>query len=246
MNRSKRNKIIISIFLVVIASAIAMMIYFAFDWSAHKQIKDIDISGIMLLDEQEVINSVKPMVIDKKKDEIDLKAIADTLKKNQFIKDSYISFASSDRIGIEIIERVPKAYLVKDNGSLVYVDSDYKIFEYRPNRTSTDIPLIRNVLSASFFDTLALANALEMLKFIKEKDEDVFEEISEIIFDEKEKSFEIIYTGSAKKVLVGKIDDFEEKLNKLRVILDIIDQEKPLHLSKYIDIRWRGQIVARS
>jgi hypothetical protein len=246
MNRSKRNKIFISIFLVVIASAIAMIVYFAFDWSAQKRIKDIDVSGIKLLDEQEVINSVKPMFIDKKKDEIDLKAIADTLKKNQFIKDAYVSFASSDRIGIEIIERVPEAYLVKDNGSLVYVDSDYRIFEYRPNKTSTDIPLVRNILSASFYDTLALAKALGMLKFIKEKNEDVFEEISEIIFDEKDKCFEIIYTGSAKKILVGKIDDFEEKLNKLRVILDIIDQEKPLHLSKYIDIRWQGQIVARS
>jgi hypothetical protein len=246
MNKSKRNKIIISIFLIITAFSIAMVFFFAFDWSAQKQIKGIDISGIKLLDEEEVVSNINPMVIDKKKDEIDLKAIADTLKKNQFIKDSYISFASSDRIGIEIIERVPEAYLVKDNGSLVYVDSDLKIFGYRPHKTETDIPLIRNVLSASFYDTLALGNALEMLKFIKERDEDVFEEISEIVFDEKNKNFEIIYTESAKKVLVGKNENFEIKLNKLRVILDIIDQERPLHLSKYIDIRWHGQIVARS
>jgi len=246
MNKIKRNKIIISIFLIIIVSTIAMIVFFAFDWSAQKTIKDIEITGVNFLDDKEVINKVKPMVFNKKKEKIDLKAIADSLKKNQFIKDCYISFTSSDKLQVEIIEREPKAFLVKDNGSLVFVDSFFKLFEYRPDRNALDIPLVRNVLSASFYDTLALSEAFEMLKFIKEKNENVFFEISEIIYDNKNKSFEIIYTELAKRVLVGKIDNMDDKLQKLCVILDLIYQEKTINQSSYIDIRWQSQIVARS
>jgi len=246
MNKAKRNKIIISILLIAIVSTIAMIVYFAQDWSANKSIKGIDITGNILLDKEEILLKVKPLVINHRKDEIDLIAISNSLRKNEYIKEVYLSTASSEKIGIEIIERTPLAYLVKDNGSLIYVDSDLCLFGYRHDMINPDIPIIRNILSEGIIDTVAISNAIEIVQSIRDISNEVFKNVSEIIYNDNSIAFEIIFTAIGKKVIFGNNNSIAEKVDKMKLILDLIEKEKSLQLSKYIDIRWNNQIVARS
>jgi cell division septal protein FtsQ len=246
MDKTKRNKIIISMLFVIIALVIAMIVFFAQDWSAKKSIKSIEVSGIALLDEDEITSKVKPFILNIKKEEIKLSAISDSLKENQYVKEAYVSMSSSEKIRIEIVERNPLAYLVADDGSLVYTDEDMAIFDYRHDKMSDDIPVIRNVLRQSLIDTTALMKAFRIIADMKAEIYDVYKDVSEIIFDINTNGFEIFLSDSGKKILFGDVENSKQKIRKMNIIMDMLNFDQKFYNSKYIDIRWKGQIIASS
>lgn len=246
MGITKKNKAFIPVILFIIAASIVAVVYYAQDWSAKKKVSKIEIAGNELLTEKEVVSIVEDSVISKKKDDIDMISLAGLLEENSYIKNAYISFSGSESINIEIIERKPVAYLVKDNGELVFVDDDmammpFRIIDFRQN----EIPLLRNILNDGKLDSLAMSNALNILNSIKKYKNEMYGEISEVIYESRD-MFSFILKKHGLKVKAGNADDMKYKLFKLSKVMDLIYTDKDIYNSEYIDLRWEGQIVIRS
>lgn len=246
MGIAKKNKAFISVLLLIIAISIIAIVYYAQDWSAKKKVSKIEIEGNDILTKKEVISIVENSIISKKKDNIELITLAGLLEENSYIKKAYLSFSGSESIKIEIIERKPIAYLVKDNGELVFVDSDMALMPFRITDLNEDnIPLLRNILNDGKLDSLAMKNALKILNSINEDKNRIKGKISEVIY-ESENMFSFILKEHGLKVKAGNAEDMSYKLFKLSKIMDLIYTNSDMYNSQYIDLRWEGQIVVRS
>ncbi len=246
MGKLRRNKVIISMLLIIITATIVVIVFFAQDWSSKKRIKSIEVSGNILLSDEEITSQFDPYIINADKDSINMVEIADSLKINPYIKEAFISMSGSDKLRIEIIERKPLAYLIHDNGVPVYVDSDLNLFDYRPERINPDIPIIRNILSNDQIDSSSLNKALYIINEMKAYDSRIYSNVSEIIYDKNSKEFYLTYTGKGTKIIFGGNDNLNQKFSKLSKIIDLIHKDRQLYQCKHIDLRWNNQIVVRS
>lgn len=246
MGNSKKYQISFAILLLFVVASIVVIILFAQAWSSKKTIDKIEISGNTILNCDQITTIVENIIIGKTKEEIELSQITETIEKNQYIKKAYLSFSGSDEMRIDIIERQPIAYLVHDDGTLVFVDKYMELFPYKLYDKMESIPLIRNVLSKNKIDTTGLENAICIIETMKNTEDNNYKNISEIIYNKLTKNISFILTNNGLKVLFGKNDNLDLKIKRLSETIDLIYKDKIIFNCRYIDLRWNNQLVVKS
>ena len=201
-------------------------------------IKMIDnIGGKQLITELEIAqileqNSLNP--IGKSIKNIKTESIEDVLLKNQLIKTIECYKTPSGIVNIKISQRCPKFRVV--GMTSYYVDNNRKLMPTSLN-SSAYVPVVSGAVTRSM-----LCN--EIFDFVSYLEENPFWNAQiEQIYVREDKKIELITRVGDAVIMLGTLDNFQNKLEKLRKLY--VNGFKLMGWNKYkvIDLQYKDQVV---
>jgi cell division septal protein FtsQ len=239
---NKENRLYL--YLILIISFTALLSVSAAKWKSSQIIKQIIISGNTYIPTEEILSKIDKTLINKLHEDIQLINLKKNIIVHEFISNTYLMQRNPSIIEIEVEERIPIAIVTKPDGSLCYLDKTGYLLPYRLSLKFDELPIIRNLYINSKIDSTALLNTANILTELKkEKNELLFNLISEIVYLHTDKSFEIITTDKAYKILFGRAIDVSKKIEKCCEFLATKMNEINVNDMKYIDIRWKNRVI---
>ena len=86
-----------------------------------------------------------------------------------------------------------------------------------------------------------MLKSIEVIKYSKDTFDSLYNNISEFVFNENSE-YEIILKNGRTKILLGSNNIFA-KIDYLNAFANILPEEKTLESYRYIDLRYKRQIV---
>lgn len=175
---------------------------------------------------------------------IDLKDVADRVSKNPIVKKAVVSRRLPDRIVIKIVERKPVALIYLDR--LYAMDRDRVLLPLVDPVMTPSLPILTGVSLNSYVvgRTVASGDLSRAVEFLTEMDRlcsRLVERVSEINLSRPGEITLYLFPGSIKVRMRN--EDFVEQILSLDAILQQLKVEKS-H-SRYIDLRFKGQIIVK-
>ncbi len=238
-----RGKLLIINFTLVILAIVAITI-FAINWSKEQKIENVSVSGNELLSETSLIESLDDTLINHKRSIIKVQNIEKLLKQNPYIQETYVTNKNLNELKVEVKERVPVAILVLENGELAVIDKELNILPYQLFNNFPDIPLIKGVFLNGKIDSTGINGAICILNQIATNiDTTLYSYISEIKYNRNNKCFDLFTSDTGLKVMLGKNEEINLKIDKLECFLKSSYLSKSI-APKYLDLRWSNHIIA--
>jgi len=167
---------------------------------------------------------------------IDLHRINKLLTDNPWIEHGSAFIDLSDTLFIQAKEYEPVLRVFDMNGSSVYVTAEGVIIPSSPRYT----PHLM-IASGHFEEQAGIAEALVIAQAVS-SDDYLAEHIGQIYLNE-EHLFEVTVNNLPAKVLVGDICGINDKLARLRILLEKYNNTEELIGYKTLDLRYKNQIV---
>lgn len=239
-----RGKLLIINFTLVILAIVAITI-FAINWSKEQKIENVSVSGNELLSRKSIMENLDDTLINHKRSIIKAQNIEKLLKQNPYIQETYITNKNLNELKVEVKERIPVAVLVLENGELAVIDKDMNLLPYQVFENFPDVPLIKGVFSNGKIDSTGINGAVCILNQIAiSADTTLYPQISEIKYNRNNKNFDLFTSESGLKVMLGKNEDINLKIDKLACFLKSTYMSSKNTLPKYLDLRWSNHIIA--
>lgn len=230
---------------------------FAKNWTATQRIEKFIISGNSFIPGDEILSIAVSSTAsgiskaseskENERKDIDFLILKEAINKHPFVLTSYIMQKSSNEVEIEIVERNPVAILVRDNGDLCYSDQTGSILPYRLSLKFGELPLVRNIFRKKSADTVALQGAISIIGELIKSDNDIFgNQISEIEYNPKSRTYNLISSGSGYYILFGKAENIANKIQVYSEFMISKMNSIDARTIKNIDIRWKGRVVVLS
>jgi len=226
---------------------IGIFVFGSLKWAKFNKIfivKDVNIEGVNYFDSYDYdynyINSIKNQNIFFS----DLGSYKDSIESLDHIKDCKVSRIFPNRVKIEVYEREPLA-LISAN-ELIIIDSEGICLSVEYCEIS--LPILSNFKTdqesyekGKKTKSPNVIKAIDVIKYSKDNFYSLYENISEFVFN-KEDEYEIILKNGRTKILLGN-DNIFTKINYLNAFSDVLPEDKTLESYKYIDLRYKRQIV---
>lgn len=212
------------------------------NWSKDQKIEEIVITGTKYLSDEEIKNYVDSLIIAKKQSQINLLKLEDKLERYPYIEYCYVNFKNSKSIEISIKERIPIAFIKFENGDLDYIDKFGKVMPNRALNNYSDMPIIVGIEKNNLKSKTIVENLKNLLSSL-EDNEFVYNIISEIEYNLKDKSFEFITTDKNLKILFGRLDNLDEKYYKFVLFWKEWVVRNETKYLKHIDLRWKDKVI---
>lgn len=238
-----KGKYLILNFILVIIS-VGALIYLAIAWGESQKIKKVNISGNNIIADKDIMEHISKAVIDNPNSKIKIENIQDLLKKNPYIRETYITHKNLNEIKVEVKERNPVAALILENGNPVYIDAEMNLLPYNIYDNMPDVPIVNGIFADGKIDTVGILGSFLIIKSLSENNKSyLLPLISEINYNKNNKNFNLITGDAGTEVYLGKLDDIELKLDKLDSFYknNLVSRRKSL---KYIDLRWGNHVLA--
>jgi len=244
------NKINFYLFYFINCFLIVKIIFYSVDWiEDEKKIfpKTLNIYGNLILSVQEILDLAN-IPINKSLLKMDLTLIQQEIQKHPYIKIANLSREFPNQININIKERVPLAYLNLEE--YLVIDDDGFILPLRNGIIEFNIPTLTGFnkeqslypIGFKCISTKAL-EAVENLNFAKKHFPTLLENLSEFTINQND-YFEMILTEKPTKIIF-KNNSFEDQIFLLREFNYLINKSKSLEDYKYVDLRYKNQIVVK-
>jgi len=188
-----------------------------------------------------LLNSKKLNPENKKRAEIDLVKIRETIEKNFAVKQAKCYLTKDNKFKIDIVQRKPFFKVV--GKKTCYVEDDDKnraIFTTAPD-FNADVPIVKGI----FPDSIAQKEIFDFIKFLK-NDKFFSENVKEIYVENDYVKF--ILQNKNQTIIIEKLKDnngiynYKPKFERLKDFYEkVADWEK----YKEIDLRFDKQIVCR-
>ncbi len=213
------------------------------DESDTFRIRKIEISGNEILSDNDVL---KIGQLDPQSHiwHVDLTLIDQALRSNPFVEEVHIDRMIPDILRINIKEKDPVA-LLNFGGKLYCIDREGLILPSRPGKLY-DLPMLTGafkggVAEGHFAKGERIQEGLEFLFQVMGSRPELYAHISEVVVG---RSDGLLLHTSEKGVPVrmGK-NDYSWKLRYLEAVLDELTANGGLNKVKYIDLRYKGQVV---
>jgi len=201
-------------------------------------VKNIEIYNNKFLTDASILKTCKINKNEKIFD-IDKKKLKKRLLKNGFIKNIEIRKNYPSTLEIYIYERTPFAFINLDK--IYVIDENNTVLPELEFKKVYDIPVITGI--SGIEDKEKIDKSIWILKKLKDKEINIYSEISEINFNEDYKITFYLCQGSVPVYLGNK--DIESKIKDLKYFLDYIEEYKKLNKIKYIDMRFNEQIITK-
>ena len=221
---------ILSIILTVILSCYIAFSYVLF----HKERNEYLCQGVEIivrdsLDKQFVNES------DKKLSAINTDSIEKHLIKNEMISEAEVYKTPSGKIKLEVTQKMPILRVMSANGAY-YVDNKGTTMPIS-QRYVAHVPIATGYMEKEFAE-----NELYEFALFLQDNEFWNNQIEQIcVFPNKE--VELIPRVGRFRIVLGSLDDFEEKLNKLRLFYDQAIPKVGWDKYSVIDLKYKNQIV---
>lgn len=236
----------------LIALAVVLVLFIALSflsrkWSDRQLINEINFSGLYFLTPSELNKYINKDVLNKQKKDVSLPAIHKKLVSNPYIYDVDLSVTITGTLKVDVTERTPVSYIIKSGGELAFVDTQGVFLPFRYNKKNENLPVLTGINFTNKYDTNAVKNGTRIIDYLKTNDDaNIFQNISELHFDSRYNSFDLILNDFSTQIKIGRTDNMNDKLKKLTKLLNNSDGIQVLQNSKYIDLRWLGQIISGS
>ena len=252
MNINKVKKFLIScsryIEIPFFLLRMGIIIFLAIKWAAFNDmftIKNVEIDGINYFDETPLL-SYKDKINNHHIIFSDLKSYKNDIQSLEYIKDCKIFRTFPQTINITIYEREPIAIINAED--LIMLDSDGICLPVQ--YSSISLPILSNFKTNKELyprgERTKSSNVLKsvnIIRYSKENFSSLYEEISEFLFNE-ENEYEIILKNGKTKILLGS-DEILTKLDHLEAFESALPDDKNFNIYKYIDLRYKNQIIVR-
>jgi len=214
-------------------AALCFLFIFAYSYlvsSRYFEIKEISIRGLKELTEKDILMlaEIKPRqnLLAVNTDEL-----VRRISANNWVKKIYAGKELPNRLVLEVRERIPAA-LIKRGGDFYLIDGEGFIFKKLSKNDEVDLPILTGIYCNEKKKDKLLSSALNLLKDLSSSSNyNYLGTISEVHID---KVFGLSLLTSAGFHLKLGIDDYQNKLNKLSVV--VADLEKRGLKTGYISV----------
>ncbi|MGM9760348.1 MAG: cell division protein FtsQ [Parabacteroides sp.] len=173
--------------------------------------------------------------IKKPMDEINTEMMEKTLLKNEMIADIQVYKTPSGRIKLEVYQKMPILRVLSVRGNY-YVDNHGSVMPIS-RRYVAHVP----VASGYIEKELATTDLYKFALFLQEND--FWNDQVEQIFVHPDNEVELIPRVGSQRIMMGTLEDFEEKLDKLRLFYEQAIPKVGWEKYDIINLKYKNQIV---
>lgn len=234
---------------------VALIVLFVFAWQAKsvKRCKDIVVELVgenttaLFMNEQEILHILNEqhVTIGTPINTLNLAQIERSLEKTAWIKNAELYFDNQLVLQVRIEQRVPIARVFTLTGQSFYVDKSGNQLPLR-QLSVVRLPVFTGFTSdqtvLSRPDSILLQNIVEFASVIKE-DSFFTAQIAQINIAPNG-DFELTPTLGDHTVLIGSIDQLENKLDRLYTFYKKIWVPSGINAYQVLDLRFNNQVVA--
>ncbi len=217
-------------------------------WMRQSQmftLQDVIVSGNRLLSTDEILNLLK-VDPDTRLTDLDLRKVQHILEGHPYIETALVSRRFPSTLQIEVVERIPIAYLA---GSRLYaVDEQGVLLPFIQSNALGSLPVINGLKDfpervGEAIPSDRIKQAIELIHAIRIVDMDMYQRLSEVGFN-RQKGFVLYFTDSRFPVYMG-FNDFLQRVQKAKAFFEQVKKEKRYRKIRYVDVRFDDQVVAR-
>jgi len=232
-------------------SSVILLIGTAHKWCKFRNIFSLDrvsVSGCYVLTEKDVVQKIDPIIKGKAIQNIPLKKAQKKLVEMPYIKTANVIKSFPSRIHIQIFERSPLSYFIV-NGKNHMIDQNGILLPVPDNSLNKNLPIISGHPIDSLpqpGEKISDSNILSSVKLIAEIKSNVpgiYSKISDLHYRENKSDY-VLYLNSNTKILLGH-NNLQKKLNALLHFTQQLPNDILLAKYKYLDLRWKKQIVVK-
>lgn len=168
--------------------------------------------------------------------EVNTLLLKEAVESNQLIKSAEVYITSDGGIRVAVTERVPVLRVINNSGVSYYVDGDGQRMPLSKHFTAY-LPIATGTVSEKFAET-------ELYKFAIYLSSDPFwdAQIEQIVVSGKNEVSFIPKVGDH-KIILGTLEDYEQKLAKLKLFYSNGLNEAGWNRYSVIDLRYGKQVV---
>jgi len=250
-----RRFFVITGWIIIGASVITGMYYLIIgmrywvDRSAMFQTAQVEISGLSILTDADIKSRIGGTIpTGKKIFEIGLQPVKKSLQSHPYVKQVSLGKKFPNTVRIDIVERVPFAYISLDK--VMLVDKEGCILPKLAGRTLfEDLPVITGISCADYrageiLHDERILRAAAMLKIAHKNLPELEKSISEIHFN-SEGELAVFLNGSGVRIEFG-TDGYEMKVEKLRYFLEFCEAHSIINSFEYINLNYQDQVVVKN
>ena len=225
---------------------IGIFLFVSIKWAKFNQmfiVKDVNIEGVNYFDDTMLLeykNSIKNQNIFFS----NLGNYKDSIESLDHIKDCKVSRTFPNKVKIEVYEREPLAIISAND--LIILDSEGICLPVEYCEIS--LPILSNFkTNQELYEkgkktkSSNVLKSIDVIKYSKDNFYALYDNISEFVFNE-DSEYEIILKNGRTKILLGDKNIFT-KIDYLNAFADVLPDEKTLESYRYIDLRYKRQIV---
>jgi hypothetical protein len=217
-------------------------LYYAMIEAPWLRLEEIEITGLKKLDRIEILNTMG-LRRGQCALSIDVGSVAERLKRTPAVKDASVRFETGGRIVATIVEREPAA-VVKCGERYIQMDTDGNLFSETTVGEKGGLPLITglcdsNMKAGDWIGPRSLALIKEFLEAVEHsKSWLAGTAINECAWTEN--GFTLVLGERAVPVDIGQ-DAFEQKITKLRNVINTLNERNWGDLVTRIDLDYPGR-----
>jgi len=244
-----------SLILTVLVAAVFATLVFAIKYKANSAIRGFEFQIGTVQDGRYLINKKEIKALAEQQlgfelstaniDDLDLMGLENLLISDTRVKSAEVYLTKSNRIGIELEQRRP-LYRVEGNGKIpYYIDKEGNRISVRKSIQKVRVPMVTGNVHPykSGFETIKNHNLRKVHQFFKLTAQDTFIRsfIPQLDIDKKGE-YVLIAKMSGKRILLGDMEDLEEKLKKLKIYC----RQVGLDDFSELDLRFKDQVIGRT
>jgi cell division protein FtsQ len=168
--------------------------------------------------------------------DINTDAIENAILKNKIIRSAEAYISNNGDVHVKIRAKEPILRVLTDNGESYYIDRDSSVMPLSPHFTAY-LPIATGNIKTSF----AKKELYELALFLKNNE--FWNAQIEQIDVQPDKEIVLIPRVGDQKILLGKLDGFEEKLNRLLVFYQKGQNKIGWNNYAVINLKYDKQIV---
>ena len=217
-------------------------------WMQQSQtftLQEIAVSGNHILSTEEILELMN-LSLGVRITDINLEEIQHRLEGHPYIETALVSRRFPNTLQVEVVERVPVAFLT--GRKLYAVDRDGVLLPVIHSGTLGPLPVINGLkgftekVGAEVGDE-RLKQALELLRSIRLTDLGLYRDVSEVKFT-PQKGFVVFFNDAAFPVYFG-FGDFLHKARKTQAFFAEVKKERRYKKLRLVDLRYSNQVVAK-
>lgn len=241
---------------ILIIGAIVGLVLVANRWGGKEGLASVRIVGRQVLDSVEIMERAglaEGMTLAS----VDLEGVEKRIASHPFIARAAVYHGEQGTLVVEVTERAPTA-MTFAGGAPLYLDSHGVVLPYRFSAATFDLPVLGGILrqksdsgesapsgsGRAGIDSLLALEAIGVVHTLRDFDESLYRQISEIVREENGE-YTLTTTDGSIPVRAGRPEEIAGRLKKLQLFLLSVLPAHGAAKARYVDLRWRGQVVVK-
>ena len=188
---------------------------------------------------EKMLRDVQMYPVGKQLNKVNLRAMEDTLRSFSIIEEVECYKNIKGNVGINITQRTPILYVMPDNSTPYYIDSAGVIMtglEYKNNLPVATGRIRKSYSSSELADFAAYVYRDEFW-------DSQIEQIVVRLNKRKHEIVELIPRVGAQKIMLGPLDNYEKKLERLRIFYDKVLPKVGWNKYSCLNLEYANQVI---